>query len=119
VPLPWESGNASNGFNNSGNAWLPQPESYANLSRDLQENDPSSTLNLFKQALGLRKQLKLGEGSFDWLSVDDVLSYQNGTLTVVHNFSDKPFDLEGKILLSSAQLANGQLSPNDTAWVLA
>jgi alpha-glucosidase len=119
VPLPWESGNASNGFNNSGNAWLPQPESYANLSRDLQENDPSSTLNLYKQALGLRKQLKLGEGSFDWLSVDDVLSYQNGTLTVVHNFSDKPFDLEGKILLSSAQLANGQLSPNDAAWVLA
>ena len=119
VPLPWESGNASNGFNNSGNAWLPQPESYANLSRDLQENDPSSTLNLYKQALGLRKQLKLGEGSFDWLSVDDVLSYQNGTLTVVHNFSDKPIDLKGKILLSSAQLANGQLSPNDTAWVLA
>jgi len=119
VPLPWESGNASNGFNNSGNAWLPQPESYANLSRDLQENDPSSTLNLYKQALGLRKQLKLGEGSFDWLRVDDVLSYQNGNLTVVHNFSDKPIDLKGKILLSSAQLANGQLSPKDTAWVLA
>ena len=119
VPLPWESGNASNGFNNSGTAWLPQPECYADLSRDLQENYPSSTLNLYKQALGLRKQLKLGEGSFDWLSVDDVLSYQNGNLTVVHNFSDKPIDLEGKILLSSAQLANGQLSPNDTAWVMA
>jgi alpha-glucosidase len=119
VPLPWEIGNASSGFNNSGNAWLPQPDSYANLSRDLQENDPSSTLSLYKQALALRKELKLGEGSFDWLIVDDVLSYQNGSLTVVHNFSDKPVELEGKVLLSSAQLANGQLSPNDTAWVLA
>ena len=119
VPLPWEIGNAANGFNNLGNAWLPQPESYANLSRDLQDNDPSSTLSLYKQALALRKELKLGEGSFDWLIVDDVLSYQNGSLTVVHNFSDKPLDLEGKLLLSSAQLANGQLSPNDTAWVLA
>jgi alpha-glucosidase len=119
VPLPWEIGNASNGFNNSGNAWLPQPEAYANLSRDLQESDPSSTLSLYKQALALRKELKLGEGSFNWLIVDDVLSYQNGSLTVVHNFSDKPLDLEGKLLLSSAQLANGQLSPNDTAWVVA
>jgi alpha-glucosidase len=119
VPLPWESGNASNGFNNSGSAWLPQPETYANLSRDLQENDPSSTLSLYKQALALRKELKLGEGSFDWLMVDDVLSFQNGSLTVVHNFSNAPLDLEGKVLLSSAQLANSQLSPNDTAWVLA
>jgi alpha-glucosidase len=119
VPLPWEIGNPSNGFNNSGNAWLPQPETYANLSRDLQESDPSSTLSLYKQALALRKELELGEGSFDWLIVDDVLSYQNGSLTVVHNFSDKPLDLEGRVLLSSAQLANSQLSPNDTAWVLA
>ena len=119
VPLPWESGNASNGFNNSGNAWLPQPETYANLSRDLQESDPSSTLSLYKQALALRKELRLGEGSFDWLAVDEVLSYQNGSLTVVHNFSDKPVDLTGKVLLSSAQLANGQLSANDTAWVVA
>ena len=119
VPLPWETGNASNGFNNSGNAWLPQPKYYANLSRDLQENDPSSTLSLYKQALAIRRELKLGEGSFDWLIVDAVLSYQNGSVTVVHNFSDKPIGLEGKVLLSSAQLDNGQLSPNDTAWVLA
>jgi alpha-glucosidase len=119
VPLPWETGNASNGFNNSGNAWLPQPKSYADLSRDLQEIDPSSTLSLYKQALAIRRELKLGEGSFDWLIVDAALSYQNGSVTVVHNFSDKPVGLDGKVLLSSAQLANGQLSPNDTAWVVA
>jgi alpha-glucosidase len=119
APLPWESGNTSNGFSISGNAWLPQPETYAKLSRNLQESDADSTLNLYKQALAIRKDLKLGEGSFDWLSDDDVLSYQNGNLSVVHNFSNAPVDLNGKVLLSSAQLVNGQLSPNETAWVLA
>jgi alpha-glucosidase len=119
APLPWKSGNSSNGFSITGNAWLPQPETYAKLSRNLQESDAGSTLNLYKQALAIRKDLKLGEGSFDWLSVDDVLSYQNGNLSVVHNFSNAPVDLNGKVLLSSAQLVNGQLSPNDTAWVLA
>jgi alpha-glucosidase len=119
APLPWESGKSSNGFSISGNAWLPQPETYAQLSRDLQESNAGSTLNLYKQALAIRKDLKLGEGSFDWLSVDDVLSYQNGNLSVVHNFSSAPVDLNGKVLLSSAQLVNSQLSPNDTAWVLA
>lgn len=118
VPLPWEKGNASNGFSGSGNAWLPQPSSYADLSRDVQENDPDSTLSLYKQALALRKELKLGEGSFDWNSETDVLSYRNANVTVVHNFSQSPIELNGKLLLSSAALESGWLQPNDTAWVL-
>jgi alpha-glucosidase len=120
VPLPWEKGNASNGFSESGLAWLPQPARYADLSLDQQESDSSSTLNLYRQMLKLRKNHKLGEGSFNWLSQGEVLSYQNGSVAVIHNFSAEPIALPaGEPLLSSLPLnAQGQLNPNDSAWVL-
>ena len=120
VPLPWEKGNESNGFNETGKAWLPQPASYAALSRDQQEGVAGSTLELYKQALALRKELKLGEGSFDWISKDSDLSYENGNVIVVHNFGADPVLLpEGRVLISSAPVTeDGHLSPNDTAWIL-
>jgi alpha-glucosidase len=118
VPLPWEMGNASNGFNQTGKAWLPQPQSYAALSRDQQQGKAGSTLTLYQQALRLRSELKLGEGSFDWVSKTAVLTYQNGNVRVIHNFSGEPIKLEGEVLLSSMPLAAGNLLPNDTAWVL-
>jgi alpha-glucosidase len=111
-------GNASNGFNQTGKAWLPQPESYAALARDQQVGKPGSTLTMYQQALKLRRELKLGEGAFDWVSKTAVLTYQNGNLRVVHNFSSEPVAIEGEVLLSSMPLAAGNLLPNDTAWVL-
>ena len=118
VPLPWEMGNAANGFNQTGKAWLPQPASYATLSRDQQVGKPDSTLTMYQEALKLRSELKLGEGSFDWVSQGEVLTYQNGNLLVVHNFSNQAVKLDGEVLLSSMPLAAGSLLPNDTAWVL-
>ena len=119
VPLPWEKGNASNGFNDTGMAWLPQPASYAALSRDQQEGNPDSTLELYRSALKLRSELKLGEGSFDWAKTAPELSYQNGNVKVTHNFSHSPIELDGEVLLSSMPLdESGKLSPNDTAWIL-
>lgn len=119
VPLPWEMGNASNGFNQTGKAWLPQPQSYESLSRDQQQDKVGSTLTMYQQALKLRSELKLGEGSFDWVSRTDVLKYQNGSLQIVHNFSSEPIKLNGEVVLSSMPLGkDGSLLPNDTAWVL-
>ena len=119
VPLPWEMGNASNGFNQTGKAWLPQPQSYAALSRDQQQGKEGSTLTMYQQALKLRSDLKLGEGSFDWVSKTDALRYQNGSLQIVHNFSSEPIKLTGEVVISSMPLGkDGSLLPNDTAWVL-
>ena len=119
VPLPWEMGNASNGFNQTGKAWLPQPQSYAALARDQQQGKEGSTLTMYQQALKLRSDLKLGEGSFDWVSKTDALRYQNGSLQIVHNFSSEPIKLTGEVVISSMPLAeDGSLLPNDTAWVL-
>ena len=119
VPMPWEMGNASNGFNRTGNAWLPQPQSYAALSRDQQQGKEGSTLTMYQQALKIRSDLQLGEGSFDWVSKTDALRYQNGSLQIVHNFSNEPIKLTGEVVLSSMPLGkDGSLLHNDTAWVL-
>ena len=114
VPLPWEGGPPSNGFSSAA-GWLPQPSSYAELSRKTQEGRAGSTLELYRTALKLRKELALGEGSFDWISHGDVLSYQNGELTISHNFGTEPQKLAGDVLIRSGN-EDGPLRPGETAW---
>lgn len=116
VPLPWDRSSASSGFSFTGEVWLPQPSSYHSLARSSQEQDENSTLNFYKSALKLRGELALGEGSFDWVGQDDVLSYLNGNVLVAHNFSNETRDLPaGELLLSSA--SREKLLPNQTVWV--
>jgi alpha-glucosidase len=75
-------------------------------------------LNLYKAALKLRKEFALGEGSFDWVSTSDLLTYRNGRVLVVHNFSKNKSPLpEGELLLRSG--SGDFLEPNETAWVLS
>ena len=114
VPLPWEGGPPSNGFSSAA-GWLPQPSSYAELSRKTQEGRAGSTLELYRAALKLRKELALGEGSFDWISLGDVLSYQNGELTISHNFGTEPQKLAGDVLIRSGN-EDGPLRPGETSW---
>ena len=114
VPLPWEGGPPSNGFSSAA-GWLPQPSSYAELSRKTQEGRAGSTLELYRAALKLRKELALGEGSFDWISHGDVLSYQNGELTISHNFGTEPQKLAGDVLIRSGN-EDGPLRPGETSW---
>jgi alpha-glucosidase len=114
VPLPWEVGQPSNGFSSAA-GWLPQPSSYAELSRKTQEGRAGSTLELYRTALKLRKELALGEGSFDWISLSDVLSYQNSEITISHNFGTEPQKLAGEVLIRSGD-EDGPLRPGETAW---
>jgi len=124
VPLPWESGvGAANGFNTTGKAWLPQSEQYADYSRDQQEGVEGSTLELYKHALKLRRELGLGNGSFEWLPdfvSDQVLGFKNGNHLVIHNFGHHPIDLPaGHIVASSLHgMTDGhQLVANQTVWL--
>ena len=124
VPLPWESGvGAANGFNTTGKSWLPQPEIYADYSRDQQEGVAGSTLELYKQALRLRSELKLGEGSFEWAAefvTDASLGFRNGDVLVVHNFGHAPIKLPtGEVLASSLHgMSSGQdLVADQTVWL--
>ena len=108
VPLPWEQGvGAANGFNESGKSWLPQPPSYSSLSRDQQEGVATSPLELYKNAIKLRKELNLGYGTFEWANefcTADVLAFRNGSVLVIHNFGTaKTEPPAGKVLISSGQ----------------
>ena len=124
VPLPWESGiGAANGFNSTGKAWLPQPEIYAEYSRDQQEDVAGSTLELYKHALKLRRDLKLGEGSFEWAAefvTEHSLGFSNGDILVVHNFGHSPIELpKGEIIASSLEgMKPGHaLVADQTVWL--
>jgi alpha-glucosidase len=124
VPLPWEAGvGAANGFNQTGKSWLPQPEIYADYSRDQQEGIEGSTLELYKHALKLRKQLALGEGSFEWVDefvAENSLGFRNGDILVVHNFGHTPIALPaGEIIASSLHgMREGHdLVADQTVWI--
>ena len=124
VPLPWEAGvGAANGFNQTGKSWLPQPEIYEQYSRDQQEGVEGSTLELYKHALKLRKQLALGEGSFEWVEEfvgENSLGFRNGDILVVHNFGHTPIALPaGEIIASSLHgMREGHdLVADQTVWI--
>ena len=116
APLPWVQGGVSNGFSSS-KAWLPQPESYAALSRNSQEQDANSALNFYKAALELRKALSLGEGSFDWVENSEVLSFENNGILVVHNFSGQDQEMPDGELLLASEPGMTRLEANTTVWV--
>ena len=124
VPLPWEAGaGEANGFNSTGKAWLPQPEIYADYSRDQQEGVAGSTLELYKHALKLRRELNLGEGSFEWVPEfvgESSLGFRNGEILVIHNFGHSPIEIPaGEIIASSLEgMTSGHaLASDQTVWI--
>jgi alpha-glucosidase len=122
VPLPWEAGvNQSNGFSSTGEAWLPQPDLYKNYSRDLQEAVPGSTLEMYKAALKIRRELDLGQGSFEWveeLCNVGVLAFRNMDVLVIHNFGSIPIPIpSGELMMSSSADSSSQILLNETKWV--
>jgi alpha-glucosidase len=124
VPLPWQSGvGAANGFNSTGKSWLPQPEIYAEYARDRQEGVEGSTLELYKHALKVRRELHIGEGSFEWVPEfvsENSLGFKNGEIFVVHNFGNEPIELPaGRIIASSLTgMSEGHaLVKDQTVWL--
>src|SRR5215218_8947490 len=61
VPLPWTPQGPSYGFGR-GCAHLPQPDWFGEYAVSVQDANPDSTLNLYRQALALRGQLFAGNG---------------------------------------------------------
>ncbi|MGO4689902.1 glycoside hydrolase family 13 protein [Glaciibacter sp. 2TAF33] len=121
VPIPWEATAPSYGFGPSQASWLPQPTEWALLARDRQDGVPGSTLELYKQALRLRRDLCLGTGTVEWLDGfgKDVVAYRNGAVTVIGNTGSASVGLpDGEVLLSSDALGSGRVLPADTTvWL--
>lgn len=122
VPLPWQAGQGdANGFSASGLAWLPQPAIYKDYSRDLQEGVSGSTLELYKLAIRLRRELQLGDGSFEWVAEftnDRALGFRNGNILVIHNFGADALPLPTGEIVARSEISDSlSLEPHTTVWL--
>lgn len=121
VPLPWTSADKSFGFGDA-QAHLPQPAWFAEHAADAQDTVEGSTLNLYRDALALRRQLQTSE-ELDWIANAnaDVLHFArpNGW-NVVTNFGETAVALPtGTVAVSSVPLEDGKLPANATAWLVS
>lgn len=122
VPIPWTADAPAYGFNTSGESWLPQPAEWADLARDVQVDDPSSTLTLYRSLLAERRARSLGAGDLEWLDGfgDDVVAFRNGSLLVIANLGDAAVELpEGEVLIASGPLDGERLPTDTTVWIAA
>ena len=119
VPVPWTPEGSSFGFGDNG-SWLPQPDDWGRYSVASQDGVSSSTLELYRTAFALRRDLLTGDEDLTWLELgDDVLAFQRGSGVVcVVNLSQSPIPLpEGQVLVSSEPLTSATLPPDTAAWI--
>lgn len=127
VPIPWARSGPSFGFGQAP-GWLPQPPDWGGLSVEAQTDDPASTLNLYRQALRIRRAETAMRGDdLTWIeSGPDVVAFlrhapgSRRAVAIVLNAGAVPVPLpRGDVLLASGQLDGGRLPPSTAAWVLS
>ncbi|MFG2844064.1 glycoside hydrolase family 13 protein [Kitasatospora sp. NPDC048296] len=127
VPIPWSAAEAPYGFGPvaGGPSWLPQPAEWAALSVEAQTGDPTSTLELYRSALAVRRaQLDLGAGTeVEWLDAPEgALAFRRGSFVCTVNTTGEPVRIAapGRLLLASTELVvdGGEtvLAPDSTGW---
>ncbi|MGR6915765.1 glycoside hydrolase family 13 protein [[Actinomadura] parvosata] len=122
VPIPWTVDPPSHGFSPGGvEPWLPQPESFAELSVEKQEGDADSTLEFYRRALACRRELVHSlPYTLEWLkSPEGALFFARGPLICAINCGTRPVRLpkHEEVLLSSAPLKRGLLPPDAAVWL--
>lgn len=136
VPIPWEADAPAYGFSPTGKSWLSQPESWRRYALDQQRCVPGSTFEVYRAALGLRREYHLGTGSLAWVdglapgAADSLVAFVNREVLVVTNIGSAPVSLKGtdlEVLISSTDLPDGEaggvggtevtVPPDVTVWV--
>lgn len=124
VPIPWEAGAPAYGFNTTGAAWLPQPSDWDSYARSAQAGVAGSTLELYREALRLRREHALGLGTVIWLNgfPESVAAFSNGPVTVLANTGDSAVTLPpafagADLLLASADFDGASVAADSTIWV--
>ncbi|WP_434588736.1 glycoside hydrolase family 13 protein [Streptomyces sp. A5-4] len=123
VPLPWSGDQSPYGFG-SGGSWLPQPDGFKGLTVEAQTGDPRSTLELYRAALALRRELPgLGDGPMSWLPAPDgVLILGRPGVVCTLNTTGHAVETAtpGRLLIASAAPtvagATTALSADSCAW---
>ncbi|MDT0203122.1 glycoside hydrolase family 13 protein [Nocardioides sp. AE5] len=121
VPIPWSGTTAPYGFGpGAGQPWIPQPDDWASVSVAAQTGVEGSTLELYRDALRVRRRVVRGlEDQVELLDAgEDVLAFRRGALQVMLNAGDAPIDLPpGEVLIASAPLVGGGLPADAAAWI--
>ncbi len=127
VPLPWCGIEPPYGFTESGvHTWLPQPNDWAELTVEFEQNQPDSTLKLYERSLKLRTKFT-GEVSFVEFADPDVMIFarENGIHIAVNTGSGEcllpDFLHEAEVLLDSETVnasgdKTGVLPPDCARW---
>ncbi len=119
VPLPWRRTGPSLGFS-TGSPWLPQPATWSELSVEAEEEDRTSMLWLYREALHLRRDLPaLHVTVHGWLDLgDQVIAFNRGDrFACVVNFGEQPVELPpGQVLLASQPISD-RLPTDCAAWI--
>jgi alpha-glucosidase len=122
VPLPWTDDGPALGFSTR-TPWLPQLAVWADLSVQRQEQDPSSTLSLYRTAIALRrKHLNGRPPRLTWRSSPrrSVLAFDRGDdFACVVNLGTDPVALpdDRAVLVASAGITDGLLAGDCAAWL--
>ncbi|MGH8833558.1 MAG: glycoside hydrolase family 13 protein [Actinomycetes bacterium] len=129
VPLPWAAEAPNYGFSLDQDGgrpaapWLPQPDWFAGYAVDRQDGDPGSTLELYRAALAIRRELWAGGAATRWDAIDhrdDVLVLVRGDARVAVVFGRDPVELPagwGEIVLASTPMTGRSLPGNSAAWL--
>ncbi|MGQ4378588.1 glycoside hydrolase family 13 protein [Streptomyces sp. SAS_267] len=125
VPIPWTRAGSSYGFGDGG-SWLPQPAEWAELSIEAQTGVAGSTLELYRDALAVRREradLGAGDG-VTWLTAPEgVLAFRRGDFVCTANTGNKAVTVPayGRVLVSSGEVTlskdgQAQLPADTTVW---
>jgi alpha-glucosidase len=122
VPLPWSATEPAFGFSATGKSWLPQPPSFAELAVDRQLGSAGSTLELYRSAIVLRRERRLGLGELRWhLVTKEVLHFRNSGVRVVVNFGRHPLPLPHRLSVivesEPGAVTGNELAPNCSVWL--
>ncbi|MFB9908391.1 glycoside hydrolase family 13 protein [Allokutzneria oryzae] len=121
IPLPWSGTESPFGFGAAA-PWLPQPAEWADYTAQAQDNRPGSMLQLYREALGVRRaEPALGDGPMEWVAdLPEVIAFRRPPgFTCVVNLGAAPVSLpeHESVLLSSGPIEGGELPPDTAVWL--
>lgn len=119
VPLPWDADAPAYGFNETGRSWLPQPTEWAEFARSVEEQDPTSTLALYKELLAKRREFGFATGSLVWEDAGaDAVAFRRGDVHVAVNLGTEPLALPGDatVVVASRPFDGAELPVDTAVW---
>ncbi|GFZ47590.1 hypothetical protein JCM24511_05334 [Saitozyma sp. JCM 24511] len=119
VPIPWTSSGHNFGFGDGKQAHLPMPEWMGKFAVAAEDSDPNSTLNMYRRALALRRELQTEE-SMVWVTDHPQTLHfrRKGGWEVLMNFDGENVDVpKGQVLVCSGAVEGGTVPKNTTIWL--